>query len=55
MVAMVNKATKRKIWVAENRVEEYKAGGYELPAIIVNEVPLVVEKPKKAKVKKESR
>lgn len=49
MVALINKATKTKMWVAENRVEEYKAAGHSLAAENIDVVPPVVEKPKRSR------
>ena len=47
MIEFINKVTGTKMWVAENRVEEYTAAGH-IPA-----ADFVVKKPaKKAPVKK---
>lgn len=32
MIRMINKLTNTEMWVAENRVEEYKAAGHKLAA-----------------------
>lgn len=50
MVEFVNKATNTRMWVAENRVEEYKAAGHIPAADISKAVPHEeVEKPKRIK------
>ncbi len=47
MIEFINRITGTRMWVAENRVEEYKAAGHTPAA------DFVVEKPtKKAPVKK---
>lgn len=47
MIEFINRTTGTRMWVAENRVEEYKAAGH-IPAAVS-----IVEKPtKKAPVKK---
>jgi hypothetical protein len=55
MVKLVNATTKAPVWVADERVEEYKAAGYKLAATLspVKE-PAKVEKvePVKEPVKK---
>lgn len=53
MVEFINRVTNTKMWVAENRVDEYKAAGHKLAAENIDVVPPVVEKPKKSR--KESR
>ena len=52
MVKLINKTTDTPMWVADERVEEYKAAGHKLAAKPVEEKPVeekpVEEKPKKA-------
>lgn len=45
MVKFINRLTGTEMWVADDRVEEYKAAGHKLAAENV-------EKPKKAPVRK---
>ena len=48
MVKFINKLTGTDMWVAEDRVEEYKSAGHKLA-----DVPVTKEKPKsKPKAKK---
>lgn len=47
MVKMVNAQFGNEMWIAEDRVEEYKAAGHKLAA-----KPTEATKPKKAKTKK---
>lgn len=47
---MINKAYGNYMWVAEDRVEEYKAAGHELAASFSDKP--AVEKPKATKKKK---
>ena len=55
MVKFINKLTKTPMWVADNRVEEYKAAGHklaaEVPAVTHEEVEETAaeEKPKPKK------
>ena len=44
MTRMINGWTNTEMWVADDRVEEYKAAGWYLPPVA--EKPTVVEKPK---------
>lgn len=46
MVKFINKDFGTEMWVAENRVEEYKAAGHKLAASLDAEKP-AEEKPKK--------
>lgn len=46
MIEFINRVTGTKMWVAENRVEEYKAAGHVPAAVSVAENP-TEEKPKK--------
>ena len=50
MVKMINKAFGNEMWVAEDRVEEYKAAGCVLATSPSKEKPAA--KPKNAKAKK---
>lgn len=50
MVEMVNAYTGTEMWVADNRVDEYKAAGHKLAADSTEEKP--AEKPKKATSKR---
>lgn len=50
MVEMVNAYTGTSMWVADDRVDEYKAAGHKLAAISTEEKP--TEKPKKATSKR---
>lgn len=52
MVEMINKVSGTRMWVAENRVEEYKAAGHLPAASNVDVLPPVVEKPKKSRERK---
>lgn len=56
MVKFINKLTGSEMWVAEDRVEEYKAAGHKLAAdpVPTKEEPKEEAKaePKKAAVKK---
>ena len=45
MVKFINKLTGSEMWVADDRVEEYKAAGHKLAAVNA-------EKPKKEPVRK---
>lgn len=47
MIEFVNKMTGTRMWVADNRVDEYKAAGHTLAADITPE-----EKPTKPREKK---
>ena len=52
MVKFINRATGTIMWVADERVDEYKAAGHSLAADVSAEEP--AEKPKKTrKAKKE--
>lgn len=48
MVEFVNPITKTAMWVADDRVEEYKAAGYSLAA---KDTPKIEEKPIKVATK----
>lgn len=48
MVRMINAFTKTDMWVADDRVNEYKAAGHTLPSD--SEKPTVEEKPEQDKV-----
>lgn len=50
MVKMINTAFGNEMWVAEDRVEEYKAAGHKLAASSSEEKP--APKPKSNKTKK---
>ena len=50
MVKFINKLTGGDMWVAEDRVEEYKAAGHKLSASATPEKP--AKKPTKEKKKK---
>ena len=50
MIKFINKLTGGEMWVAEDRVEEYKAAGHKLAAVPVAEKP--AQKPKKGAAKK---
>ena len=55
MVEMVNYLTKTQMWVADDRVEEYKAAGHVLaaePGTALAEVEEVKETKKRTKKKK---
>ena len=41
MVQMINGWTRTKMWVAEDRVEEYKAAGHVLVADLPTEEPTI--------------
>lgn len=45
MIRFINKLTGNEMWVAEDRVEEYKAAGHKLAASDIKSA----EKPKKTK------
>ena len=49
MVRFINHITGTEMWVAENRVEEYKAAGFRLAAAPVIQEPEkpIVEEPEK--------
>lgn len=50
MVRFINKFTGTEMWVAEDRVEEYKAAGHKLAAVPTD--PMVpASRPKKRKPK----
>lgn len=51
MVRFINKLTGQEMWVAEERVEEYKAAGHKL-AIVPNDPMVPAARPKKASQKK---
>ena len=48
MIEFINRVTGTKMWVAEDRVEEYKAAGHVPAAVPAMENP-AEEKPKKAR------
>lgn len=48
MVRMINAFTKTDMWVADDRVNEYKAAGHILPSD--SEKPTVEEKPEQEQV-----
>ncbi len=48
MVEFVNKVTGGKMWVADDRVEEYKAAGHK-PAVAPKEKPATKAKSSKKK------
>ncbi|MCR4711481.1 MAG: hypothetical protein K5707_04205 [Clostridia bacterium] len=48
MVCFINKTTGTEMWVAEDRVEEYKAAGHKPAASSIEEPAEPEEKPKKA-------
>ena len=48
MIEFINRVTGTKMWVAENRVEEYKAAGH-VPAAVPAMGKPAEEKPKKAR------
>ena len=48
MIEFINRVTGTKMWVAENRVEEYKAAGHRPAAVPVSDKP-ADEKPKKTR------
>lgn len=48
MVRMINAFTKTDMWVADDRVNEYKAAGHTLPSD--SEKPTVEEKPEQEQV-----
>lgn len=48
MVRMINAFTKTEMWVADDRVNEYKAAGHILPSD--SEKPTVEEKPEQEQV-----
>ena len=50
MVEMVNAVTGTQMWVADDRVDEYKAAGHKLAAVSTEEKP--AEKPKKTATKR---
>ena len=51
MVRFINKLSGQEMWVAEERVEEYKAAGHKLAALAYD--PMVpASRPKKANRKK---
>lgn len=50
MIKMVNAQFGNEMWVAEDRVEEYKAAGHKLAASAAPEKP--AKEPTKAKSKK---
>lgn len=49
MIEFINKVTGTKMWVAENRVEEYKAAGHTPAVIPVAKKPTVPKKRKTTK------
>ena len=51
MIEMIHARTGNSMWVADDRVEEYKAAGHSLAAVKDPEKP--VEKPKRARGKKD--
>jgi hypothetical protein len=44
MVKLINPATKTETWVADDRIEEYKAAGYKLAANLNPEKPTETKK-----------
>ncbi len=48
MIEFINRVTGTRMWVADNRVEEYKAAGHVPVAVPVPEKP-AEEKPKKTR------
>ena len=48
MVRMINAFTKTEMWVADDRINEYKAAGHILPSD--SEKPTVEEKPEQEQV-----
>ena len=52
MVKFINKTTGSEMWVAEDRVEEYKAAGHRLVASAPKPVYAPAEQPKIAAKKK---
>lgn len=50
MIKFINKLTGGEMWVAEDRVEEYKAAGHKLAAVPDATKP--AKKPKKGAAKK---
>lgn len=48
MIEFINRVTGTRMWVAENRVEEYKAAGH-VPAAVSAMVKPAEEKPKKTR------
>lgn len=51
MVRFINKLSGQEMWVAEDRVEEYKAAGHKL-AVIADDPMVPASRPKKASQKK---
>ena len=50
MVKFINKLTGGEMWIAEDRVEEYKAAGHKLAAVAIpEEKPAAPKKPKAKK------
>ena len=47
MVKFINKLTGSEMWVAEDRVEEYKAAGHKLAAVASPKKPASKPKAKK--------
>lgn len=48
MVRFINRLTGNEMWVAEDRVEEYKAAGHRLAAVVSDKKP-AAKKPKAKK------
>ena len=52
MIKFVNRVTGTEMWVADDRVDEYKAAGHALAAVPVSEKPIEPECKKHVKKKK---
>ena len=51
MVKFINKLTGTEMWVSEERVEEYKAAGHKLAAVVSEPKKKPAAKPAKSKKK----